>query len=337
MLNASNRNSGNHVAGPDVCQTPSPAGPIPIPYVNLAQTSQAVGFSTTVKVEGGNALSQAASIPSTSGDEAGSAHPVFRQEARYTMGNPKVRIEQMPAITLGSITSGNSMNAAIGAVVAPSAVTVYFTDQGLGVGSVGLDEVRALQRVATDDHAIRVATLEDRIALVRIERFSEDAARLFEVSLSRLREEPLVFILDLRGTPGGSLEGALRFCERFLSRGRLIASIAEAGETSARCSGEVAPRMAPLIVLVDERTASAAELVAGSLAMNDRAVVVGARTYGKCTLERVDAHGRYVTVGTWSVDREESFEGVVPHVTSAEPLLVGLEIARAFSAELTSG
>jgi hypothetical protein len=76
MLSASTRNSGQNVASPDVCNTPTGTGvDAPIPYVNTATHSQAVAFATTVMIEGGNALTMASSIPSTSGDESGDVAP----------------------------------------------------------------------------------------------------------------------------------------------------------------------------------------------------------------------------------------------------------------------
>lgn len=115
MLNAATRTLGESTASPDTCNTPNGSGvDVPTPYVNTASNTQAVNFSMKVKIEGGQALSQKSSVPTTTGDEAGTSHPVIKGEARYTTGNFKVYVEQSPAVTFASLTTGNAMNASSG-------------------------------------------------------------------------------------------------------------------------------------------------------------------------------------------------------------------------------
>src|SRR5947207_8152816 len=64
--------SGIATAFPDVCKTPSPAGPIPIPYPNIAQSSDTTQGSTTVKVDGNPIMLQGSNCSTNTGDEAGS-------------------------------------------------------------------------------------------------------------------------------------------------------------------------------------------------------------------------------------------------------------------------
>ena len=74
FLSVSHKGSnGTSMAFPDVCKTPSPAGPIPIPYPNIAMSAQLTKGTTTVKVDGQMAAIQGCKIAMTSGDEAGSA------------------------------------------------------------------------------------------------------------------------------------------------------------------------------------------------------------------------------------------------------------------------
>src|SRR6476646_2856698 len=73
MLSVVHASSGGNVVCnvPDVCKTPSPGGPIPIPYPNIAQSSMTSGGSTTVKVDGNPVMLKGFSV--SAGDEAGSA------------------------------------------------------------------------------------------------------------------------------------------------------------------------------------------------------------------------------------------------------------------------
>src|SRR5687768_10868991 len=65
--------SGMVIAFPDVCQTPSPAGPIPIPYPNIAMSSDASDQASTVKADGTGVMIASSTFSTSTGDEAGSA------------------------------------------------------------------------------------------------------------------------------------------------------------------------------------------------------------------------------------------------------------------------
>jgi hypothetical protein len=73
---------GMAIGFPDVCKTPSPAGPIPIPYPNIAQSSDTSGGSSTVKCDGNPVLVDGASFSTSSGDEAGSAGGVVSSKTK---------------------------------------------------------------------------------------------------------------------------------------------------------------------------------------------------------------------------------------------------------------
>src|SRR5215470_16944736 len=67
---------------PDVCKTPSPAGPVPIPYPNIAQSSDTADGSTTVKVDGNPIMLKSSNFQMSSGDEAGSAMGVVSNKIK---------------------------------------------------------------------------------------------------------------------------------------------------------------------------------------------------------------------------------------------------------------
>src|SRR5512133_1815765 len=127
MFPGSNRGAGGNMGFPDVCLTPAAPAPVPMPYPNIAMNAQASGFSPTVKFTMMNALNLGTRISMTSGDDSGSAHPSFKQAGAYTMGNPTVFVNMMPAIHLLCPTTGNNMNNPLGAVLMPSATNVFLT------------------------------------------------------------------------------------------------------------------------------------------------------------------------------------------------------------------
>jgi carboxyl-terminal processing protease len=96
-------------------------------------------------------------------------------------------------------------------------------------------------------------------------------------------------ILDLRGNPGGILEQAVRAAEKFIPKGEVIVS--QRGrfpiDNRAWKSTVSNPEKFPLVVLVDENSASAAEIVAGALQDYDRALVIGEKTFGKGLVQSI--------------------------------------------------
>ena len=118
---------GQLMAVPDVCNTPTPAGPVPTPYPNTAMPAMGTPPVENVMIGGSPALNLSSEIPMTNGDQGGTAGGVasgtFMQAAKFTQGSQKVMIGGNPAVRLSSPTSHNNNNA-IGAVLAPSQTVV---------------------------------------------------------------------------------------------------------------------------------------------------------------------------------------------------------------------
>lgn len=130
-----------------------------------------------------------------------------------------------------------------------------------------------------------------RVGHIRLLSFSEDAADRVAAAVDRLvagGAEALV--LDLRGDPGGYLQQAIRVASLFLDHGIVCSTRGVNQEARVfAVSGAAIETKRPLAVLVDGSTASAAEIVAGALRDNKRAVIVGRRTYGKATVQSIIA------------------------------------------------
>lgn len=288
-----------NIGFPDVCLTPTPAGPVPIPYPNFALNAQAVAFSPIVKVSGVHALNLGSKIPMTFGDNPGTAHPVFMKVGAYVQGNPIVSIDKLPAINLTCPTTGNAANNAVGAVLVPSAVNVFYSYREaaadlreLGGGMLGGDPVTA-------------GLAEAGVGRVRVSVISIDLPTRFRAAVLGLVEagaESLV--VDLRGCPGGDVDAAIRWAGDFLPAGAEIVRIEdeEGDETVVRAT-EPATYTMPLTILIDEGTASAAEIFVACLKAHGRARLVGSRTHGKGTLQQVvateGAMARTATFARW--------------------------------------
>ncbi len=134
-----------------------------------------------------------------------------------------------------------------------------------------------------------------RVGYIRLERFSEQAAPEVREAIERLTAEAggsglAALVLDLRGNPGGLLEAAVDVSGLFLPRNTPIVSTrGRAAETERAYRSRVDPIAAdlPLAILVDRRSASASEIVAGALQDHDRALIVGERSFGKGLVQTI--------------------------------------------------
>lgn len=310
MLPSSNRGAGQNLAFPDVCNTPVGPATVPIPYPNIAMNMQAVMFSVTVKVSMMNALNLGSIIPMTNGDQAGVAHTSVMGQAKYTMGHPMVFIDKLPGICLACPTSGNNMNAPLGAVLVPSAVNVFYTlarpARAVSDASSGYDLLADLrERAATLGGADVVASLDDGVLSLRVAAFPADVVRRVHAATLDLSLEGLrLLTVDLRGNPGGELSAAVDLAAEILPEGSLVARVVDSdGDVEELCTTR-APRFdLPVVLFVDGATASTAEVFASALRAAGRAILVGHPTFGKreATALRVQPDGRASLehVSTW--------------------------------------
>jgi len=130
MFPASTTGGGVCFAFPDVCKTPSPGGPVPVPYPNVGQVMQATGTSTKVKICQKPAVTKKSKMNLSQGDEAGVAGGVVSgrnmDKVQYRKGSGKVKIQGQPAVYLTAMTGHNGSNANMpaGAQVVPSQIKV---------------------------------------------------------------------------------------------------------------------------------------------------------------------------------------------------------------------
>jgi carboxyl-terminal processing protease len=132
--------------------------------------------------------------------------------------------------------------------------------------------------------------LRTNIGYIRLRTFDRDCASEIRRALGELKSQGMTgLIIDLRGNPGGLKVQAVEIADYFLS-GSLILSVRSRGASTeidrAHRATLVDPAL-PIVCLVDENSASASEILAGSLQANGRAVVVGVRTRGKGAVTRL--------------------------------------------------
>ncbi len=134
-------------------------------------------------------------------------------------------------------------------------------------------------------HSLDIAyMLDDATGYIKISRFAATTHNEFITAFDRLKRNGMEnLILDLRGNGGGFLDAAILLADEFLSPGQMI--VYTKGQkrpkqiANARRNGRFESK--PLVVLIDEWSASASEIIAGAVQDNDRGIVIGRRSFGK--------------------------------------------------------
>jgi len=157
--------------------------------------------------------------------------------------------------------------------------------------------------------------MEGDIAHIIITNFSERTGDELSSALEDTAAETASgIILDLRNNPGGLVSSVVEVASRFLEKGVVISTVDNEGnkaELSVRRRGEVVDL--PMVVLVNNYSASGSEVLAGALQDHERAVVAGAITFGKGSVNILrqlsDGSGLYITVGRWYTPGGRLIEG----------------------------
>jgi carboxyl-terminal processing protease len=179
----------------------------------------------------------------------------------------------------------------------------------------GVRRLLTLKRVLSDHRSVTSDLLPDQVGLIVVPTFHRGAGREVRDAVKDLRKRDAAgLILDLRGNPGGLLAEAVETASAFLDGGHVV-TYTRRDEPPQRLNAEgTGDTSTPLVVLVDGSTASAAEVVAGALQDRDRAVIVGARTFGKGSVQEprilADGSSLALTVARYSLPSGRSVEGV---------------------------
>ena len=134
------------------------------------------------------------------------------------------------------------------------------------------------------------AKIDDKTGYIVLARFNKKASQETKDALEQLKKEGAErIILDVRDNPGGLLNEAVNICNLFVAKNETIVttkSKIEKHTSTYKTTKDPVDTQIPLIILVNDRSASASEIVAGALQDLDRAVVLGSRSFGKGLVQR---------------------------------------------------
>ena len=139
----------------------------------------------------------------------------------------------------------------------------------------------------------------DDVSYIRVSSFTEDVAdgvkKAFEKHQKETKNKIRGIVLDLRNNPGGLLDQAVALSDLFLNRGEIVSTRSRNKEDTIKFSakdGDVTNGL-PLVVLINEGSASASEIVAGALQDHHRAILLGEKSFGKGSVQTIIPLGHY--------------------------------------------
>ena len=169
------------------------------------------------------------------------------------------------------------------------------TDIVLTIVREGMD--KPLQITITRDiikvKSVKSRMLEPGLGYLRVSQFQSKTADYLDDAVAKLKKESggslNGLILDLRNNPGGVLNGAVAVSDAFLSKGLIVYTEGRIADSSLRFNATPDDVLdgAPMVVLVNQGSASASEIVAGALQDHKRAIIMGAQTFGKGSVQTI--------------------------------------------------
>jgi carboxyl-terminal processing protease len=172
--------------------------------------------------------------------------------------------------------------------------------------------------------SVKSKLIEPGIGYIRVSQFQEQTGNDLADAYNQLKEKKIrSLILDLRNNPGGLLSSAIEVAEQFLDSGKVVVAIKgkDGKKDEYFASGRGSPIDLPMIVLVNEGSASASEIVSGALQDWGRVLVLGAQTFGKGSVQTIlplsDGSALRLTTAKYYTPKGRSIQntGIDPDIT----------------------
>jgi carboxyl-terminal processing protease len=169
---------------------------------------------------------------------------------------------------------------------------------------------------------------EKNLGYIRLKSFNENSDKQFLKSVKEFEKKPKIkgYVLDLRNNPGGLLQQAINITDFFLEDGEIVSTkgrkISETRKFFARKGDEIKGK--PIVVLINNGSASASEIFAGALKDHKRAIILGENSYGKGSVQSIiplrNGGGMRLTISKYYLPSGKSISevGVIPDILVEE-------------------
>ncbi len=220
----------------------------------------------------------------------------------------------------GKSTKGMSTEDAVKLIRGKAGTTVNLVLRRKGQ-NIDTPLTRELIEIHAVSHQVNTAPDGSRIGYIRLKQFSATATKDMRAAVRDLEAQGVQgYVLDLRSNPGGLLVASVEIARQWINEGIIVSTKTRDGIQDVKRATGQALTTKPMVVLVNEGSASASEILSGALQDNNRAVLVGQKTFGKGLVQSVrglsDGSGMTVTIAKYLTPRNRDIHkhGIDPDV-----------------------
>lgn len=239
-------------------------------------------------------------------------------------GSPASRAGVQPKDVIVSIdgksTKGMSTEDAVKLIRGKAGTTVNLVLRRKGQ-NIDTPLTRELIEIHAVSHQVNNAPDGTKVGYIRLKQFSATATKDMRAAVRDLEAQGVQgYVLDLRSNPGGLLVASVEIARQWINEGIIVSTKTRDGIQDIKRATGQALTTKPMVVLVNEGSASASEILSGALQDNNRAVLVGQKTFGKGLVQSVrglsDGSGMTVTIAKYLTPRNRDIHkhGINPDV-----------------------
>jgi len=242
--------------------------------------------------------------------------PIDGSPASRAGVKPKDVITAIDGKSTKGMTTEDAVRLIRGKVGTPVTLTLRRKDE-----TIVLPLIRELIELHAVEHRVNTTADGAKVGYIRLKQFNANAAADMRQAIRDLETGGVQgYVLDLRSNPGGLLVASVEIARQWLDEGVIVSTKTREGIQDVRRANGRALTNKPLVVLVNEGSASASEILSGALQENNRAVLVGQKTFGKGLVQSVrglsDGSGMTVTIAKYLTPQNHDIHhrGIRPDV-----------------------
>jgi len=242
-------------------------------------------------------------------------------------GSPASRADVKPKDVItqinGKSTKGMSTEDAVKLIRGPVGTKVSIQLRRNKTQLVSVDLIRDRIEIHAVDSRLNTTPDGSKVGYIRLKQFNANATKDMRAAIRELETKGVQgYVLDLRSNPGGLLMASVEIARQWLDDGVIVSTKTRDGVQDIKRASGKALTKAPVVVLVNEGSASASEILSGALQDNNRAILVGQKTFGKGLVQSVrglsDGSGITVTIAKYLTPSGRDIHkfGIQPNITA---------------------